>query len=143
MRSTTSIALLLSAAIALPAWAGGNGNGIGNSQKGQGGAEPQSMIVGQLSISATITSAERQIIQNYIGQHPGAFAEVKPLPPGIAKKIARGGTMPPGIAKRYFPADLMSQLPPRPGQQWLIVGTDVVLMQAATSVILDLMQRAF
>jgi len=26
------------------------------------------------------------------------------------------GSLPPGIAKRYFPSDLMGQLPPRPGQ---------------------------
>jgi hypothetical protein len=139
MRRTTTMALLLSAATAAPAWAGGNGN----SQKGQGNAPSQPVIVGQLSVSAVITSSERQIIQTYIGQHPAAFADVKPLPPGIAKKLARGGTLPPGIAKRYFPADLIGQLPARPGQQWMVVGTDVLLVQAATSVILDLMQRAF
>jgi Ni/Co efflux regulator RcnB len=68
---------------------------------------------------------------------------MKPLPPGIAKKIARGGTLPPGIAKRYFPNDLIAQLPARPGQQWVIVGTDVLLVQAGTNLILDLLARVF
>jgi len=35
----------------------------------------------------------------------------KGLPPGIAKKLERGGTLPPGIAKRYLPDDLRQNLP--------------------------------
>ena len=70
---------------------------------------------------------------------PGA----KPLPLGIAKKIDRGGGLPPGIVKRYFPGELIGLLPPRPGQQWVVVGTDVVLVQAATNLILDVLPKVF
>ena len=45
----------------------------------------------------------------------------------------------PGIAKRYFPSDLMGQLPPRPGQQWMVMGMDVLLVDVATQLILDVM----
>jgi hypothetical protein len=72
---------------------------------------------------------------------PG-IAGAKPMPPGIAKKIARGGAMPPGIAKRHFPTDLISRLPPRPGQQWLVVGTDILLVDAATQLVVDILRQA-
>ncbi len=49
--------------------------------------------------------------------------------------------MPPGIAKRYFPSDLMGQLPPRPGQQWLVMGTDILLIDVATQLVLDVLHR--
>ena len=98
---------------------------------------------GQVTLSATITAIESQTISAYFQQHQASYAGMKPLPPGIAKKIARGGTLPPGIAKRYFPNDLIAQLPPRPGQQWVIVGTDVLLIHAGTSLILDLLARVF
>jgi hypothetical protein len=63
----------------------------------------------------------------------------KPLPPGIAKKIARGGNLPPGIAKRYLPSDLLVQLPPRPDYQWVVVDNDVMLIATATGVIVDVL----
>lgn len=93
-----------------------------------------------------ITAAEQSIIASYVQQYRGSpsygFAGAQALPPGIAKKLARGGKMPPGIAKRYFPADLMQRLPPRPGQEWLAVGTDVLLVDAATQVVLDILHQA-
>jgi hypothetical protein len=84
---------------------------------------------------ALITVTERTIIFDYVNQYRAVTAtpgKIKPLPPGIAKKVARGGTLPPGIAKRYLPNDLVVQLPPRPGCQWVIVANDVVLIATAT-----------
>ena len=121
------------------AWAQGNGNGHSKAA----GPSMQTADSGQVTLSATITAIERQTIFAYFQQHQASYAGMKPLPPGIAKKIARGGTLPPGIAKRYFPNDLIVQLPPRPGQQWVIAGTDVLLIQAGTSLILDLLARVF
>jgi len=135
------IAVALALLLALPAFAGGNGQGSGNGHKPQGGT--QSVPGGsQLSLSAYITAGERRTILSYFQQHPTVVAGAKPLPPGIAKKIARGGAMPPGIAKRYFPADLVGVLPPRAGQQWIIAGTDVLLIDAATNVVVDLLRGA-
>ena len=82
------------------------------------------------------TSAERRTISDYFAHHPYT---PKPLPPGIAKKIARGGTLPPGIAKRYLPQNLLVQLPARPGYQWVVVDNDVVLIVAATGLIADIL----
>lgn len=113
------------------------GSGKGNSHGKSNGAGAS------VTLSAVITTGERQTILGYFQQHPAYYAGAQPLPPGIAKKIARGGTMPPGIAKRYFPGELVGLLPPRPGQQWVVVGTDVLLIQLATNLILDILPRAF
>jgi hypothetical protein len=140
IRRTLALAVLIGAVAASSAWAQGNGNGHGQTKKKTGQDNPS---MAQMSYSLAITAAERQTILGYFQQHQASYAGLKPLPPGIAKKIARGGAMPPGIAKRYFPGQLIALLPPRPGQQWLIVGTDVLLIQAATNLILDILPRVF
>ncbi len=62
----------------------------------------------------------------------------KGLPPGIAMKLERGGSLPPGIAKRDLPADLRARLPNRTDDAIRqIVGNDVVLIQKGTELILD------
>ncbi len=48
--------------------------------------------------------------------------------------------MPPGIAKRFLPNNLVAQLPARPGQQWIVAGTDIVLIEAATRLIVDVLK---
>ena len=134
------LAGLVAAAMSVSsAWAQGNGNGHSKAA----GPSMQTADAGQVTLSATITAIERQTIFAYFQQHQASYAGMKPLPPVIAKKIARGGSLPPGIAKRYFPNDLIAQLPARPGQQWVIVGTDVLLVQAGTNLILDLLARVF
>ena len=95
------------------------------------------------TVSVLITATERTIILGYLDQHrstlPVSLATAQPLPPGIAKKVARGGSLPPGIAKRYLPNDLLVQLPPRPGYQWVVVGTDVLLIAVATGLVVDIL----
>ena len=90
------------------------------------------------------TALEQSMIFNYFatGGEVGG-PPPRPLPPGIAKKVARGGTLPPGIAKRYLPVGLNTQLPPPPaGCERIIVGTDVLLVQIATGAIFDLIRNA-
>jgi hypothetical protein len=142
MRSVVVLVLAIVVALSGPALAGGNGK-----KKGQELVPPAAMSAGPASLAVGITTSEQQIILGYIQGHraslPPAFAGAKPLPPGIAKKLARGGSMPPGIAKRYFPADLTGQLPPRPGQSWVVVGTDILLISISTNVILDVLHDIF
>ncbi|HAY48434.1 MAG TPA: hypothetical protein DCY62_05660, partial [Thalassospira sp.] len=65
----------------------------------------------------------------------------KGLPPGIAMKLERGGTLPPGIAKRDLPANLASKLPNRTdGAVRQIIGDDVVLIERGTNLILDIIR---
>lgn len=56
------------------------------------------------------------------------------LPPGIRKNLQRGKPLPPGIAKR-FDSRLESRLPRYPGYDWRQVGTDAVLIDAATGIV--------
>lgn len=141
MRTLVSLFVVLSLAAAAPASAG-NGKAK-NKNHGQSSQTDSGVTVGDVVAAAIITSQERTIILDYFATPPAAFADAKPLPPGIARKLARGGTLPPGIAKRYFPQDLIVQLPPRPGYEWRVVGTDVVLLAAATGLIVDILIDVF
>jgi hypothetical protein len=118
-----------------PAFAQGKGGGHGH----KGGDGPSAGEV----VADAITAAERSIIFGYIGQHRADPAfQVKPLPPGIQKNLARGKPLPPGIAKRYLPGALIGQLPPRPGYEWRIVGADVLLVVAATQLVVGILTHA-
>lgn len=69
-------------------------------------------------------------------QHDAPSAEA--LPPGIQRNLERGKPLPPGIAKR-FDGQLASQLPQYPGYEWERVGADVVLIEAATRIVVDVL----
>lgn len=71
------------------------------------------------------------------GMPPGLARRGGNLPPGLAK---RGGELPPGLAKR-LPADLERELPPRPGTyRRVVVDNDIVLIDAATNKVLDILE---
>lgn len=71
---------------------------------------------------------ERDVIVKYYAAHKHA---AKPLPPGIARNLARGKPLPPGIAKQVVSAELLGQLPGRAtGVEIVIVGDRVVLLNA-------------
>ena len=117
-------------------------------------------------VKASFDELERQMIYKYFGEHTAYREEQnydheheyerehdykkkdgngkkKGLPPGIKKKLERGGTMPPGIAKRNLPDDLDHQLPPPPhGYERTIVGNDVVLVDIDTGKIADIVTDA-
>lgn len=69
-------------------------------------------------------------------QHDAPRAES--LPPGVQRNLERGKPLPPGIAKR-FDGRLASQLPHYPGYEWERVGADVVLIEAATRIVVDVL----
>ncbi len=76
-------------------------------------------------------------------QMPPGLAKRQTLPPGLAMQIQRNGVLPPGLAKRNLPSGLSSRLPALPpGQQRFIVGNDVVLVERATGLILDVLRGA-
>ena len=111
-------------------------------------------------VKASFDEFERQMIYKYFGEHTsyreehdydrdhdydkkGGKDKKKGLPPGIQKKLERGGTMPPGIAKRYLPDDLEHRLPPLPhGYERTIVGNDVLLVDIDTGKIADIVTDA-
>ena len=127
------------------------------------GAEDVAKAVVKAGITASFDELEKQMIYKYFGEHQvyayeyeeeeeaeessssgkGNKHKNKGLPPGIAKKLERGGTMPPGIAKKFLPATLEKKLPPPPsGYERTIVGKDVLLVQINTGLIADIITDA-
>ena len=138
MRIGVSLVLVAALMVSSPAFAGKKGN---NGKKAHGA--PAVQVHSDEAVATLITATERSIILGYLGSRPISPATAQPLPPGIAKKLARGGSLPPGIAKRYLPNDLLVQLPPRPGYQWVVVDRDVVLVAVATGLIVDVLLDVF
>lgn len=112
-------------------------------------------------VKASFEELERQMIYKYFGEHKeyvqvheheyedegrsgkGTKHKKKGLPPGIAMKLERGGTMPPGIAKKYLPDDLEKRLPPVPqGYERRMVDNDIVLVEINTGRIADIITDA-
>jgi hypothetical protein len=72
---------------------------------------------------------------------PPGIAKKGTLPPGIAKQLVRNGHLPPGLEYHPLPPDLIVQLPPvAPAYRYVIADDRVMLIQAATNVILDILQ---
>jgi len=69
-------------------------------------------------------------------------AKPKPLPPGIAKRLARGKPLPPGIAKTRLPDGLVARLPARPDYQWALAG-DVVVLIDPVGIVVDVLREIF
>jgi hypothetical protein len=89
-------------------------------------------------VEVVFTEIEKRLIREYYAGGAHA-ADLDSLPPGIRKKLARGKPLPPGIAKRFLPGQLESQLPVHAGTVRRVIGGDVVLVAAATGVILDIL----
>lgn len=64
------------------------------------------------------------------------------LPPGIAKNVARGKPLPPGIAKKLSP-QMLATLPHREGYEYAQVGADIVLIETATRLVIDVLKDVF
>jgi hypothetical protein len=102
--------------------------------QGQGGGQG-----GTVQVPA-FTPDEIARIRAWFVANPGFH--VQPLPPGIARNLARGKPLPPGIAKRYAPPDLVRLLTGRTGVEYLVVGASLVLVQAAGGIVRDIVQDA-
>jgi hypothetical protein len=64
------------------------------------------------------------------------------LPPGIQRRLARGGTLPPGIAKKvYLPRTLYSLVGLPAGTELLVIGPKVVTVDSTTDRILTLLEN--
>lgn len=65
------------------------------------------------------------------------------LPPGLEKKLMRGGTLPPGWQKKIspFPDELSARLGPLPvGHRRVLYGNTALLIRDATNLILDVIE---
>lgn len=118
---------------------GNNGN-KGNSDQGQGQGNAQantSDLATGLVIAGITAIAAQNLAVNY------GIVGYSPLPPGIAKNLARGKPLPPGIAKKYPPNAMLSQLPYHPGYEWRIAGSDLILVALGTAIVADVLRNVF
>ncbi len=112
--------------------------------KGQSGDVATDRLLGTV-----ISAVERALIGDYIRKAktsgrglPQGLAQRRHLPPGLQKHIERTGRLPPGLEKRRLPGDLRALLPYHKGRDYRVVGNDIVLIETATELILDVMQGA-
>ena len=85
------------------------------------------------------TDSELSIIREY---YRASGHKPKPLPPGIAKNLARGKKVPPGIMRTRLPNDLVEKLPARDGYEWAIAN-DVVLLIDVSGIVRDIVRGIF
>lgn len=98
----------------------------------------------QARVKLVFTEQDRAIIRDYYlagKKHkkiPPGLAKKQTLPPGLRKHLVRHGTLPPGLRGRVLPIELERRLHRLPkGYARLIIGTDIVLIDERTRVILD------
>jgi hypothetical protein len=126
-------------------------------------APPRSYPRPEPWVDVSITVPERQVIQGYVAgyvieeRHPKRGKKPKRLPPGLQKKLDRGGSLPPGWEAKFrkgeilpvdiyeqahsLPREVLAKLPPQPpGTVIITVGGKVARILAATREILDVFE---
>ena len=91
------------------------------------------------AVTVAITDVDVRLIREY---YAGKGAKPKPLPPGIAKNLARGKPLPPGIAKKRLPDALIVRLPARPNYEWIMAGNVIVLVDPV-GIVVDVLKEIF
>ncbi|OQX31866.1 MAG: hypothetical protein B0D96_09540 [Candidatus Sedimenticola endophacoides] len=72
---------------------------------------------------------------------PPGLAKRDRLPPGLEKQLERNGTLPPGLARRTLPEGLEGMLPrPASGLERVLVDDDVLLIEQASGLIVDVLR---
>ena len=93
-----------------------------------------------VTVRVVFQDSDREVFREYYGAHRNL---VKPLPPGIAKNLARGKPLPPGIAKTRVPDVVVVRLPWRPaGYSFFLVGDRIVLLDTrglVVDILLDIL----
>lgn len=147
-----AVATTLALALATAALAQGQGKGQGQGQgRGDPPGQAQPTIApapaprGSASVSVSIGVNDQVAIRQYYRQQaaqgfcpPGLARKNNGcIPPGQAKKWAIGAALPIGVAYSPVPAALFRRLTPAPaGYLYVQVGSDVLLMGAATRMII-------
>lgn len=141
-----SIALLLSSILAIQPVMADPPPGKGNPNKGNQGNQGNngnngSVDSSDLALSLVVAGITAVAAQNLAVNY--GMVGYSPLPPGIAKNLARGKPLPPGIAKKYPPNAMLRQLPYHPGYEWRIAGSDLILVAIGTAIVADVLRNVF
>jgi hypothetical protein len=145
MRRTIPVLAALVVALGLITPAVGHAGKPENAGKPQDAGKPEEAgKSGKSTASTTVTStantaitttagvkfgsADIQAFRDYMAKNPGYAGSVKPMPPGMEKKIQKGQPLPPGIQKTRLPEGLSTRLPKREGCEVALLGRDAVLI---------------
>lgn len=110
----------------------------GKSSKSSKGNKHDAGIDANELLSSSITAVTARELARQ-----GGWTGYEPLPPGIAKNLARGKPLPPGIAKKAVPGSMLKKLPYYPGYNWYAAGKDLILLSATGLVIADVLHNVF
>jgi hypothetical protein len=170
MKSSHSFCVicLMSLFLALPASAKDKGKKDANSSAGGGGLKasartPQNGKEPWVGVNVSFSGDERKVIQDYAHEcqtPPAKGKKARGLPPGLAKKVARGGELPPGWQKKCvkgevmpepvyrqchpLPQEVVVKLPPPPPETNVVaISGKVVRLARATREILDVFDVKF
>jgi len=109
----------------------------GNGGRGNGGGNDDGGVTVEFTAELSFSLGDRGRIQVYYASNP--TPGLRALPPGTRKNLTRGKSIPPGIAKRFPPDALRSSLSVPPRYDVVVVGWDVLLVEAATGIIHDVL----
>lgn len=109
----------------------------GNGGRGNGGGNDDGGVTVEFTAEFSFSLGDRGRIQAYYASNP--TPGLRALPPGTRKNLTRGKSIPPGIAKRFPPDALRSSLSVPPQYDVVVVGWDVLLVEAATGIIHDVL----
>jgi hypothetical protein len=132
---------------------------VGAAQEGQQLQVSQAQTAASDVVDIVFSKIQKKIIEDYYGKaagkgHKGKAkgkgkhkGKSKQLPPGLAKRsqlppgLAKKSKLPPGLAKRRIPPGLAAKLgvPPH-GTEHAIVDDNVLLIESATGVVLDILK---
>lgn len=127
--SATIVGLLLGGTVV------GTSHSQGKSKKhaGQERAHDKSPDAG-VSVHIVFASSEVTVLRKHYAPR------YRNLPPGLQKKVARGGQLPPGWQKKFepFPVELERRLPPlQDGYRRGVIDGHAVIYNSRTNVIID------
>ena len=144
MIRTVALALALSLTVTLPCYA-------------QQGSQPTTRSkADEPWLKFTISPQEREVLTRYYASAPEHGKKQKALPPGLQKKVARGGALPPGWQKKVargevmpaavyersepLPREVVVKLPPPPAGTILVrVEGKIIRLLEATRTIIDVL----
>ncbi len=67
----------------------------------------------------------------------------QPLSQNLRAKLVKGKPWPSGLAKKPVPKPMLGQLPYYPNCQWLMAGSDLVLVSLGTMAVVDVLPNVF
>jgi hypothetical protein len=129
MRSRVLLAVSVSLGLCMPA--------VAKPEKGWGPPHHGKSTSHIDAPAPRFSAADATRLRVYFAERPVVWTG---LPPGIARNFGRGKPLPPGIAKK-LPPGVLANLPRHEGYEDARVGQDVVLVEAATRIVVDVIER--